>query len=152
LAPLLAEGLSEDVLLVDANFRRPRLADYFDLEAERTLVDVLLGAIPWREAVCGTAHRRFAILPGGRFPSPDGRPPNWVELRSVVDELRGHFRLILLDAAALCFPEVGGMSRACDGTYLVVQLGATGSRAARQAAHAIGSCGGQLWGCVVVGG
>lgn len=149
LAAALAGKVTEKVLAVDANFRSPALAGHFGIRADAGLVEVLNGRASWREVVQETSVDRLSVLPGGRFHTNDGSLPAEVELASVLDSLRSGYRLVLVDAASLVYPEVAPMSRLCEGTYLVVELGRTPREVARQAVELIGQCGGRVLGCVL---
>jgi len=151
LAAVLAGRGAGEVLAVDANFRRPELARRFAARVDRGLVDVLAHQAGWQEVILQTGVKHLSILPGGRFPTDDGRPPERLELAGVLDELRCHYRLVLLDAASLAHSEVAPMARWCEGTYLVVRLGQTPRRAVRQAIRVVEACGGRVLGCVLTG-
>ena len=140
LAGVLAGQAADEVLVVDANFRRPELAIHFASRADLGLVDVLTGRADWREVVCHTGVQHLSVLPGGRFPTHDGQPPKRLDLTPVLDELRRHHRLVILDTAS---------ARWCEGTYLVVRLGQTPRRAVRQAVRVVEACGGRVLGCVL---
>ncbi len=64
--------------------------------------------------------------------------------------LRKRCRLVLVDAPSLRFSETAPLAACCDGTYLVVQLGATTRRALADAVAVIERNQGRLAGCVVV--
>ena len=151
LAAVLAGRVPGEVLAVDANFRRPELAMHLAGKVDRGVVDVLTGTTRWQEVVLRSGVKHLSLLPGGRFPTHDGRPPDRLELAGVLDELRCHYRLVLLDAASLAHGEVAPMARWCEGTYLAVRLGQTPRRAVRRAIRVVQQCGGRVLGCVVTG-
>jgi len=150
LAVVLAETAEEEIAAVDANLRSPTLGNRLGIWADRGLVDVLTDGADWRELVRRTSVPRLSVLPAGQVPSNHGPPPTGLKLASVLDALRNRYRLVLIDAPSLAHPEVAPWSRLCDGTYLVVELGQTGRRAARQAVRLIERCGGRVLGCVLV--
>jgi len=152
LAAALAGKVTEKILAVDANFRSPALAAHFGIRADKGLVEVLNGRASWRDVVQETGVDRLSVLPGGTFDTHDGSPPADVKLAPVLDSLRAGYRLVLVDAASLAYPEVAPISRLCEGTYLVVELGRTPRYAARQAVELIGQCGGRVLGCVLTNG
>ena len=151
LAPVLAELGSGQVVLLDANFRRPEMAACLGVEAKQGLVDVLQGAANWREVVQETGLAGLSLLPGGRFSTDDGLPTCLPDFAPLLDELRRHYRLVLLDTASLSHREVASLSRFCDGTYLVIELGRTFRRRARRAVRLIEDSGGYVLGCVLTG-
>jgi len=149
LAVVLAEKVTDEIVAVDANFRAPALASHFGIWVDRGLIDVLDRGTAYREVIRKTSVQGLSVLPGGRFPGDGGRPPEDAKLAAVLDALRLRYRFVLVDTASLLYPEVAPLSTLCEGTYLVVELGRTARRAARQAVRLIEDCGGQVLGCVL---
>ena len=152
LAAALAERTPQRVLLIDGNFRKPDLAGCLGTKPTRGLAQVLMGAATWQQVVQETPVPRLDLLPGVKFPSPEVRPPEQLNLQPLLNELRGHYGLILIDAASLAHAEVAPMASCCDGTYLVVRLRHTARRDLGKAAEVIQDCRGHLLGSVVIGG
>jgi receptor protein-tyrosine kinase len=150
LASALAQRTSHELLLVDANLRRPRLASRLGVEAGRGLADVLMGAASWPDVVRRSVVPGADVLPGVEFPPSGGRLPEELNLAPLWEELGAQYRLVLVDTASLVHREVAAMARRCSGTYLVVRLGHTPRPAAREAAEVIRQRGGRLLGCVVL--
>ncbi len=103
--------------------------------------------------------RGLSVLPGraadggngensGNGGNTAGHDP--AALGTLVAELRNHYRLVLVDAASLRYPEAAPLAAWCDGAYLVVRLGSTPRRAVGEAAAAIQQCQGRLRGCIAV--
>ncbi len=132
-ATVLADRLRDEVLLVDANVRRPGLGRFFDLSSNLGLVDVLEGVVDWTEIVCKTSIPHVSVLPGSRIPADGQWSISVVKFASLLNELRSQYRLILIDAVSLVHPFAAPMARHCEGVYLVVQLGHTSRQAIRQA-------------------
>lgn len=151
LAAVLARRISGEVLAVDANFRRPGLGSYFGVRSDRATIDVVRGAVEWRTAVQPTAVPRLSVLPGRHGSLGDGQPAESLQFGSLLDTLRRHYRLVLLDAASLVEPESSAVVRFCEGAYLVIELGYTPRRAARQAIRLVERRGGRVLGCVLTG-
>jgi len=145
-SPIGGEGTT------DANLRRPGLADRFGIRSGGGLVEVLAGSTDWRRVVRKTGVAGLSVLPGGRWPAADDRSPERAGLAGLLDALRRDYRLVLLDAASLACHETAPMIRLCDGTYLVLRLGRTARREARQAIRAVEAAGGRVLGCVLTGG
>ncbi|HWB19658.1 MAG TPA: hypothetical protein VG711_05100, partial [Phycisphaerales bacterium] len=93
-----ATAAGKKVLVIDANFRRPRLASVMDVAADGPgFGDLLVGEATVDEAI--------AEGPDGISVIGPGRPANRIidrlsngKLESILAELRGRFDLILLDA------------------------------------------------------
>lgn len=145
LAAVLAEMVPDEIVAVDANFHNPALAERFGVRAAGGLADVLTGAATWRDVVRKTSVPRLSVMPAGEAAASLQTD----QLHPVLDALRSHYRFVLLDAASLFYPEVAPLSRLCEGTCLVVELGRTPRRAARQAVRLIEHCGGRVLGCVL---
>lgn len=152
LAAALVERIPGEVLMVDANLRKPALARCLGVEATRGLAHVLVGITHWHQVVRSTAVEGLRVLPGVEFPTPDGRPPGRLDLEPLLKELDGRYRLVLIDTASLAHPEVAPIAGCCTGTYLVVRLGHTTRRAVGEAVDTIRRGGGRLLGSVVLGG
>jgi Mrp family chromosome partitioning ATPase len=151
LAPVLAEQVEGGVLLVDADFRRPRLAAEFGVEARAGLSEVLAGEASWSDAVRPTAVPRLHLLPGGPVALQEGRAAEPPDLERLLRDLLRHYALLLVGAGSLAHPEAAEVAGACEGTYLVARLGQTTRPAVRQAAQLIQRCHARLLGCVAVG-
>ncbi len=151
LAPALAAKAQRAVLVVDADFRRGdlscRLAAFNDgLSGLRSARSAMA------EVVCPTTITQLSLLPHGDDlfldEESEGQISGW---RSVFDDLKRQYPLVLLDAPSLAHQHVAALGAACDGVCLVVRLGQTSRRAVGEAAQVIASVGGQLIGCVALG-
>lgn len=109
------------VLLIDANFRRPRLHAAFDAPEAPGLADVLAGRTTAQAAVisgssgpdllsAGSAHHRMVEMLGS-----DG-------MAALLSELRDRYDYILLDVApALVAGDAHSLANRCDASMLVVR-------------------------------
>jgi Mrp family chromosome partitioning ATPase len=134
-APQLAERLDRGVLVVDANFRRPKLAARLGIVAEEAAGSTAL--------IYPTNVPRLHILTASSAPRAYGHQSAWL------GELRDAWPLTLLDMASLAYPETAMTARLCDGVYLVVRLGRTSQRAIKESARVLRRVGGRLLGCIV---
>jgi Mrp family chromosome partitioning ATPase len=109
---------------------------------------VLGGEIVWRDAVCRTPWKRLDVLSAQTAAANEVRVTS-AGLRSFLEELRGSYQYVLIDAASLAHPVTASMARFCDGVFLVLRLGRTGRRAARRAVRTLQDRGARLLGCVL---
>lgn len=151
LAPALAKSAGGEVLIVDADFRRPDLAHRLGVEVLGGLADVLTGVMSWQQVVRPTVLPGLSVLPGRRLSVPGGCTPDLHDFQPLLDQLLERYRLVLIDTLSLLHDEVVPMAGHCAGMYLIVRLGQTPRRAARAAAKAIRSRGGRLLGSIVLG-
>lgn len=96
LAVLFAEA-GQRVLLVDADLRRGRVADWFDLPAEPGLAEVLAGRSAIADAVKPSVVNGLFLLSRGAVPA---NPSELLMLPALAESLRlcaGRFDLVLVD-------------------------------------------------------
>jgi capsular exopolysaccharide synthesis family protein len=117
-------------LLIDGDLRRPTVHRRFNLPSVVGLSNVLLGEIPWREAVvhvesCGNLE----VLPAG---PPSRRASDLVGrgLLELLEEAASDYDLVVLDAPPLLgFAEPLQMATAVDGVVVVARAGVTRRKA-----------------------
>ena len=87
------------VLLIDADLRKPRVADAFGIVGAVGLTTVLIDAIPLRTAVQPWPRSSLEILPSGAV------PPNPAELlasermKEIIQQLVDEYDLVVIDTA-----------------------------------------------------
>jgi len=149
LASLLA-GRQGEVLAVDVDLSRPRLAEGLGITCDRGLADVLLGATRWPDVVQPSGIEGLAVLPGRpsfAAMAPEPEPP---QIARLLDQLRRRYRLVLLDAGRMRPEEAVCWARFCEGTCLLVGMGETSAGAASGAAGLLIRGGGRLLGSVLL--
>jgi capsular exopolysaccharide synthesis family protein len=138
LALTFSESYERNVLLVDADLRRPSLARTFGVPASPGLSEGLMavqpGPLPLQQVT-----ERLSVLPGGR-PTPDPMAGlTSLRMRELIDEARGAFDWVILDT-----PPVGLMTDArllsaiADGVILVVKANSTPYTLVQRAIDALG--------------
>lgn len=120
LADALAEA-SARVLLVDADLRRPSVAEVLGIEGAAGLTTVLLGRATVDDVVQPWGTSGLHVLPSGPL------PPNPTELlgspamRRLLDELRTAYDYVILDSAPLLpVADAAVLASQADGTLLLV--------------------------------
>ncbi len=96
----LAKALADQqqrVILVDAHFDAPGLADSLGLAAQVGLEDTLTGEKPLIEALVESLEDRVVVLPLRQPAAADWRL-SIARLKSSLDELRRHCDIVLIDA------------------------------------------------------
>lgn len=125
------------VLVIDADLRRPRVADLFDVEHSTGLTNALAARVDWVPAV-----RRWKdsldVLPSGPLPPNPGELLSLPATARLLADARARYDVVLVDS-----PPVGPVSDAVvlaplvDGVLLVVRWGSTTTRAVEDAAEAL---------------
>jgi polysaccharide biosynthesis transport protein len=136
LALALAEG-TQRVLLVDADLRRPSVAEYLGIEGSVGLTTVLIGGADLQEVVQPYGDGNLDVLPSGAI------PPNPTQLLSspamveLLAQMVALYDIVILDSPPLLpVTDSAILARLADGALVVA-----GARKTRrhQLAEAIGS-------------
>ncbi len=151
MAPMLAEKVGGEVLVVDANDRNPNAARWLKASPQHRL-EAIRAATRWKDAVLATSHARVSLLPGNTACLGLNTSDGSGRMQSVLRELAGQYALVLVDAASLTECGTAELAAACDGAYLVVRLGEKSPRMLREAVRVVANSGGRLLGCVAVDG
>ncbi|MBY0527989.1 MAG: CpsD/CapB family tyrosine-protein kinase [Gemmataceae bacterium] len=111
------------VAVVDANLRRPALAERLGLGPAHGLCDVLAGSATLANTLQETAQKNLWALPAGRSAGSAVRLPlDW--LLPTLRQLRQQFDLVFVDAAAWNEgSEVSALAATCDAVYMVMNHG-----------------------------
>jgi len=148
LAVLFAET-GQQVLLIDADLRRPRLADYFGLEGAVGLTTILAGRAKTEDVLqrWGTG---LWVLPSGFLPPNPSELLGSQHMAELLEEFRATFDMVILDCPPLLPVTDGAVAAArADGALLLVRSGKTTSTQVTAAANALRSVDARLLGCVV---
>lgn len=119
----LAEA-EHDVVLVDGDLRRPRLAKYLDLVDAVGFSTVLAGRTSLDEALQKSRFPRLTVLTAGTL------PPNPSELlgssaaKKTLDELRARFDYVVIDSSPLlAVTDTAVLAAHTDGVLLAARFG-----------------------------
>jgi capsular exopolysaccharide synthesis family protein len=123
-------GQGKRTLLIDGDLRRPSVHRNFNLPSVVGLFNVLVGEIPWRDALLAVEEiPNLSILPAG----PPTRRASDLMGRGVselIEDAATEFDLIILDAPPLLgFAEPLHMATAVDGVIVVARAGQTSRKA-----------------------
>jgi len=117
-------------LLIDGDLRRPSVHRNFNIPSVVGLSNVLLGELPWREALVKIeAIPGLEVLPAG---PPSRRASDLVGrgLVELLEEASADYDLVVLDAPPLLgFAEPLQMATAVDGVIVVARAGVTSRKA-----------------------
>ena len=137
------------VLIVDCDFRRPRVAKVFGLENSVGLLTVLVGRASLEECI-----QQHAL--GVDFLATGPQPPNPAEvletqaMTDLLERLRGLYDVVIIDAPPLLpVADPALIAGKADGVLLVVRHGKTSHEAVRHAVDRIENVGSQIVGVVL---
>lgn len=135
IALALAES-EHNVVLVDGDLRKPRLAKYLDAVGSVGFSTVLIGGATLDEVLQNTKFPRLTVLTAGTIPPNPSELLGSLAAKKILDELRNRFDYVIIDSAPLLAVTDGAILAAeADGALVVVRAGQTKRD---QLAHAIG--------------
>jgi receptor protein-tyrosine kinase len=125
IALALAEA-EHNVLLVDADLRRPVLHKYLDLVGQVGFSTVLSGAASLAEVLQKTKFPRLTVLTAGAIPPNPSELLGSLTAGKVLSELRGEFDYVIVDSAPLLAVTDSALLAAnADGALVVTRFGKT---------------------------
>ncbi|OMH31366.1 hypothetical protein BGP79_10140 [Tersicoccus sp. Bi-70] len=152
-AVALALAIAESgarVLLVDADLRRPGVADRLQIEASVGLSSVLIEQATLQEAVVRV--ETIDVLPSGPVPPNPNQLLNSASAENVLTELGRSYDLIVVDSPPLLpVTDTLPLAKLADGTILVVRAGATRRAQLRDAIEALNTINAKVLGVAING-
>jgi capsular exopolysaccharide synthesis family protein len=149
LAIVLAES-GRNVLLVDADLRRPRLAEYLGLEGGVGLTNVLVGQAGPHDVIQQWGRSRLSVLPSGFNPPNPSELLGSQHMGDLLAELGAQFDTIIIDAPPLLpVTDAAVLAGRADGALVVSRCAKTGQSQIKMAAAALRAVQARLVGCVL---
>jgi capsular exopolysaccharide synthesis family protein len=126
LAIALAQA-GQPVVIVDADMRRPSVADTFGISGAVGLADVLLGEVSLRDAVQKwRPDLPLYILPSGPTPPNPSELLGSQQLEKLIQSMRETNMIVVFDSPPLLpVTDAAVLARATDGALLVARVGKT---------------------------
>ena len=126
LAVVFAQA-GREVLLVDADLRRPALHRHFDLANGHGLSDLLrTSGATLAELVHATSVPRLQVLPAGIPPPGGGALVGSPVMKDIITRLRRHADLVIVDSPSILAAAESSLLASClDRTLLVIAAGRT---------------------------
>ncbi|MEQ1827464.1 MAG: polysaccharide biosynthesis tyrosine autokinase, partial [Pirellula sp.] len=123
LAISLAQA-KKKVVLVDADFRRPRVQQNFGIQIEPGCVEVLSGAKSLDEALRPCEFQtNLSILTSGGRPKDAGELIASTEFASMIAELRERFDIVIIDSPPILpVADSTSLASVVDGIFLVLRI------------------------------
>ena len=114
------------VLLIDADLRRPKIADYLGLEGGVGLTNVLAGQASIDDVLQEWGDSGLTVLPSGTIPPNPSELLGGEPMVAMLAELRERFDMIVIDTPPLLpVTDAAVASRLADGAIIVVRYGKT---------------------------
>ncbi len=149
-AELLAARAEGPVCIVDANFLKPSLHEYFGVDNLKGLAEATVESGPIQNFVQQIPEPDLWLIPSGKAASQLRFPAMADGLRVRIEELRETFKYVVIHSGPLRM-ETSAMllSRWTDGVVLVLEANATRKVAARRAKEILDAAGVSVLGVVL---
>jgi capsular exopolysaccharide synthesis family protein len=114
------------VLLVDADLRRPKAAQYLDLEGAVGLTDVLIGRATLADTVQRWGRNGLHVLPAGMVPPNPSELLGSQAMKRLIAAVEGEFDTVIFDSPPLLpVTDAAILSKRVGATIMVVAAGYT---------------------------
>ncbi|MGA1811064.1 polysaccharide biosynthesis tyrosine autokinase [Frondihabitans sp. 4ASC-45] len=114
------------VVLIDADLRRPKIADYMGLEGAVGLTDVLIGRFDLSDAVQPWGSGNLHVLPAGQIPPNPSELLGSRRMQDLLSTLEASYDYILFDAPPLLpVTDAAILAKRASGAIVAVAAGQT---------------------------
>ncbi len=155
LATNLAVSIAQSgkrILLVDADFRRPRLHKMFGMDATTGLASVIAEDTDLQDAIQATPVPNLSLLPCGPRPNNPAELLTSQRFLDLLEVLREQFDIILIDTPPLlAVSDPSVVAPRVDGVLLTIRVAKNGRPAAERAREMLTNLGANVYGVVVNG-
>ncbi len=128
LAIALADA-GKRVALIDADLRKPKVAEYLGIEGGAGLTDVLIGRTRVGDVMLPWGGRSLYVLPAGKIPPNPSELLGSNQMRTLLEALERDFDVVLCDAPPLLpVTDAAILAKATSGAIVVVSAGRTNRR------------------------
>ena len=137
------------VALVDADLRRPRVADYMGLEGGVGIADVLIGRLDLADALQPWGRSGLSVLAAGRMPPNPSELLGSQSMQRLLASLSETFDYVLIDTPpVLLVTDAAVVARLAGGAIVVVAAEKTHKRQVAAAVERLDSAGTQVFGII----
>ena len=137
LALTMSQEYQHKVLLLEADLRRPVLAELFGVPSGPGLVDVVTGTATIDDALVMVPGQQLFLLPAGTGASRSAELLASTAMQRTLDMLRSRFDRIVIDTPPMTLADTHVLARLADGLLIVVRSGVTPRPAVERALAAL---------------
>jgi polysaccharide biosynthesis transport protein len=136
-------------LVIDADLRRPRVADILEIERTVGLTSVLSGRVALHQATQAWGGGGLDVLASGPLPPNPSELLASAQMRRMIEHLREQYDMILIDSPPLLpVTDAAAMASSTDGAILVCRYKSTSKNELSTAETALSSVNAPLLGTV----
>ena len=138
------------VLLLEADLRRPKVAEYLGVDGSRGLTDVLIAQATLDNTIIHWQRGLLDFLPAGAIPPNPSELLASHQMADLLAELAKRYDLVILDAPPLLpVTDAAILSTAADGAILVTRQGTTKREQVADSADALRQVNARIFGTVL---
>ncbi|MGO4692082.1 polysaccharide biosynthesis tyrosine autokinase [Glaciibacter sp. 2TAF33] len=138
------------VLLVDADLRRPKIADYMGLEGAVGLTDVLIGRAELKDVIQPWGRNKLYVLPAGHVPPNPSELLGSARMEHYIAEFNKAFDVVIFDAPPLLpVTDAAILAKSVGGAIIIVAAGRTQKNQLTGAISALNNVGAPVSGLVL---
>jgi capsular exopolysaccharide synthesis family protein len=139
-----------NVLVVDADLRRPTQHKFFDQDNSHGLVDYLMGNAELVDIVTTTKLDNLSFIPSGLLPGESVGILNSQRMVDLIARVKGQYDLVFFDSPPILGVSDGSvLASECDVTIMVVQHRRFPRAMLQRVKQAVANAGGKLIGVVL---
>ncbi|MGX1701067.1 polysaccharide biosynthesis tyrosine autokinase [Microbacterium sp. NPDC055357] len=126
------------VALLDADLRKPKVAEYLGVEGGAGLTDVLIGRAELTDVMQQWGRRSLYVLPSGKIPPNPSELLGSTRMQDLLAVLEREFDVVLCDAPPLLpVTDAAVLARNTSGAIVIVATGKTNRRQLTSALEAL---------------
>lgn len=149
LAITMAES-GASVVLVDADLRRPRIAQLMGIEGAAGLSDLLIGRTELDDVTIPWGHGNLSVLPAGQIPPNPSELLGSDAMLALIDQLTTEFDFAIFDAPPLLpVTDAAVLSRLTSGAVVISSVRRVSQKQLAAALDALRSIGSKTLGIVM---
>ncbi|HEV7176673.1 MAG TPA: polysaccharide biosynthesis tyrosine autokinase, partial [Solirubrobacteraceae bacterium] len=144
------ESAGKRVIIVDADLRRPKLAEYLGLEGAVGLTDLLIGRVQLADVAQRWGRGNLYVLPAGLVPPNPSELLGSAVMATLIKRLETEFDYVIFDAPPLLpVTDAAILSKSVGGVIVVVAAGRTHKNQLTAAVSALHNVGARISGFVI---
>ncbi len=138
------------VLLVDSDFRKPRIHKTFKTDGARGLTNCLVGEEKARDLIVETEIENLSFMPSGPIPSNPAELLDSARMKELMTEMKESFDSVILDSSPLvAVSDAAVLAAQSDGVIQVILAGGTSRKIVELGKERIENTGAKIIGVVL---